>query len=882
MSNFMDLVKKSGSFKTNRLISQSLEETNFEQKTNEYEKTEKTEKKEKIKNFRHGDSVLVTQLGDSYKGYFANVVDFYPATYELKTEGENYVKTGDLINQDISKKVMTSFGEAEVLEKITRIENVSDVFKFIVYKENNEENKVGTQKQKIGLLVDDTKKIISYLESQGISSDQAYFTFENKNNNFVKELKQDVLIGFMDKLQTDEVQEIVNGIKTVDINKNQTDTLINLLKESVKNWTVDQDYQILFDGEYPIFPKLQDSIFDKTISIVFNKDIIGEKHYMIATGPNKCWTNIYRPDQDYFKIKYQAVVKFKPGQITINKQNRRYATIKKGDYSGKKFLIVKYNHAKILINLTSNNRQLVYKPSDVFYFDIKLTNGNVAEVVDTLLNNTLKIREKDEMTNSFKVNVISENEIAEKLSGFTLSDTENVKENVRTTNDFENFYVPNYDQEFEESIQEVYDDEDETKSNGDYDEPDEQGEGNIEREENLAADLTEGEMKNSYKDTQRTSKTTDDLTSEQKEIVNKIKRAGELMGYYIDEYELLSKVEVVVNCIKKILNISSISSDNQRYIIVLIIIYEAIKNNLDFNINKIVSKLFKSKSEKKNSKAFFTDKDLLAENMNSLVFFNDKLGSEQVQQKISSLLDQDENIKRNRKIIEELILHADHIVQKCLGYNINIKRTYELDLKDLIPLGFNSETGKRFKDEREEKDLLRVQEVTRKFYTSKQFLNDSPLPNNEVDIVWDNDSKLIIKKFIKGLSNKAENQPDAKNAISYIKNNLYRGPFALNDAIDNDTKQSLYSVLRSLKSDIIKFKEKRLNIIKTNSNRVADKRKQIFDDKVSLFGESIDDDNISDESLTKRQKMYNIEKSLRKAQLSVNKDSYIDKKSKKI
>ena len=170
--------------------------------------------------------------------------------------------------------------------------------------------------------------------------------------------------------------------------------------------------------------------------------ILLQKGYTVKTLPG--WNNIYKPDRDYYKISYSLVVKYKPGEIKVDKQDKRYASIKKGEYAGKKFLIVDYNKAKMMLRLTSNNRELVYEPSDVFYFDLRLTNGNVAEVVDTLLGNKLKIREKVEASNEMVTRIISENEIAEKLSGFTLSDTENEREDVspRETNPFDNFYIP--------------------------------------------------------------------------------------------------------------------------------------------------------------------------------------------------------------------------------------------------------------------------------------------------------------------------------------------------------------------------------------------------------------------------------------------------------
>ena len=68
----------------------------------------------------------------------------------------------------------------------------------------------------------------------------------------------------------------------------------------------------------------------------------------------------------------------------------------------------------------------------------------------------------------------------------------------------------------------------------------------------------------------------------------------------------------------------------------------------------------------------------------------------------------------------------------------------------MIPVGFNTITQKRFKDELEEK--FRVERVTSKVhYTFENFLNDAVLPLKEINIMWDNDSKLdgILHLFLK-------------------------------------------------------------------------------------------------------------------------------------
>jgi len=873
----MDFVKNSGSAKTNRFIDESIDSTeqspinNYQQN----EKTQKQEKKEKVKNYRHGNSVIVTKAADTYKGYYGHVTDFFPATYELKTDGEAYVETKTVMNQDItgkSGKVYTQFGESKVLEKITSIQMGAEFIDFIIFTDRE------TSKQKIGMYVNDTSKIISYLESEGNDNNQAFITRENKNNNFVREFKEDTLIEMMKKLQTDTIQELIESLNSIDLNE-KTDSLIKLLKNSVETWSSDS-VDMLFDNEFPITPKVQDFLFDRKMSIVFNKDIIGPHHYMITTGENKGWNNVYKPDRDYYKISYTLVVKYKPGEIKVDKQNKKYAYIKKGDYAGKKFLIVKYNKAKMMLRLTSNNRELVYEPSDVFYFDIKLTNGNIAEVVDTLLGNKLKIREKVEDKNEIETRIISEDEISEKLSGFTLSDIENERI-IQTTNPFDNFYVPDQsEQEFDEPFEQIHDDEyDEDKSqNGDYN--DQEPETNeIERDNNIEVENPEGQAKASFKDTERTSKEMIELTNKQLEILNMIKKAGKLFGYYIEEYDVLSKVENVVECLKSILKKTSVSDYNVKFIITLVIMYESIKNSIDHDFDKIINKLFKGE----NSKGFFSAKDLSPENRNSFIFFENVIGDPtEIISKINELTkNRKQTFSENKDVLKELILYADSTVQKCLGLNLNIRRKYELDLSQLIPLGINRETGRRYKDESEENDLIRLQNIRENYYTSNNILDNIDLPSREVEIKWDYDSKKIIDKFIKGLEKKAHQQPDAGETILTIKDNLYRAPFAIrDDNFDSFTKSNFEAVFLKLKSSIIEYKENKTKNIKQDTERINQNRKRIYDEKAGLFGTDMDIDETEpgiEVKLSKRQRLFNMENRLRKAQVVANRSAYEDK-----
>jgi hypothetical protein len=87
-----------------------------------------------------------------------------------------------------------------------------------------------------------------------------------------------------------------------------------------------------------------------------------------------------------------------------------------------------------------------------------------------------------------------------------------------------------------------------------------------------------------------------------------------------------------------------------------------------------------------------------------------------------------------------------------------------------------------------------------------------------------------------------------------------------------------------LKSAIIEYKENKTKSAKETSERITKNRKRIHEEREELFGTDMDIDESEpgvEEKLSKRQKMYNIENSLRKAQVLANRSAYADKAKEK-
>lgn len=783
-------------------------------KTEKNEKNEKKEKKERVKRYNHGMNVMI--LKGFNKGYLASIVDFSPATEELRINGVDYIESSIVVNQDISKPLITYLGRTEILDFIPSISTMGDFIELYVYSEQGD--------VKIGLVCKDKSEIVKFLEEKGLENNELWSTVDNPNNNYIKPLnvEKDDLSDTMNGLSIKtkyNLENLINELSNMNISDDSVNKLIFYTSKSVIEFKPEN-----YDTTEGVYPSIQNKLFNKDIKLVYNKDII-HKIYIVTSGKKIGTVTEYRPDVDMYRVRYSTLLTFKPSDLKKDQNDLRYAFVKTGKYAGKRCKIHKFNHAHITIRLNSTNEIISYlviikdgmyisrklRPSDVFYFDILLENNNVAQVDDTLRDERLKITEKIEGQDSkFISRIISEDEIRSYLAGFKLeSDIE------KTTRDNLNVligdrYVDADEYEYGDEYGDVDEDNDDNVSISGYNEnEDDNMDKNIMDEINYDFDDENG-GKSSFKDIERTFINYDKVTNEQQSLLLMIKNGARMLHYNVDEYEILRRVESVKKCIEKgLLKVNykkDIMDGNKKYIIILVIMYDIIKNNGQFKLKSAIESLYKDKVKGKNSKSYFSSKDIDDEYLNNFVFLIKNWGISDASinealEEINKLLSMPETVKRNREIIKILLLQADSYIQFCLGINVNINKNYEINYSDLIPLGVNKQ-GKRYRDI----EMEDAKDKVKKFKKNYILYSEIDKVGKELEIIWDKYAILPLEEMrLKLLDLYKENH---NKDIKYVLDNLPRIPYAINDDVDDTTKNILKNIYSQLKTNIIEYKNK--------------------------------------------------------------------------
>lgn len=776
--------------------------------------TLKTQKKSKG-GFKHGASVIMKE--GEYKGYHGFVADFYPATYVLSEQGNGYTEVqGQRLA--IGERTITSYGDSMIKEFIpAKFSSLADneLLELIVY--NNE------SEFKLGYVWKNKAYMINYFLNQGLNQENVMDMISNPNNIFIVDINNDFTLT-MDSLHINRISDITDDIIESMNNmhfKSGTIAPISLVdnfSNTIKyNETLQHELMFPLGKEYLDINNVMKRLNPTNVIIkrINKRDVVGKPYFMyIRTGDYY----IYRPDQDQYYVSYNKLVQFKPNMIEIQKNDKRFAKVKTGPYARQIFKIEKYNPAHLKIILSSNGRTIeshlvriidrrnnsinktsqIY-PKHVFYIDLLLKNGNLAECVKIIdIDSFGRHLEINEQINQVYVkNTISEFQLNKntlipnfkQLNGFHFVDYTEQEQQEQEQEQVLNFIPKSYEMlEINEEInQENGDQPDFENEEKDY------GEGEQEFDEHDAADTgeiiyenNEVKVQSSFKDNERMYRTEDKLTSTQKSLKSKINSVSRLIGHVVtDEYELLKKVENVLECVKNSTktSIKLDTSTNIKYVITCIIIYDIIQSGINFDLDIFLKKLFPE---------YFTIDDI--SNIENNVFINTKEQASESKVFISNIL-QLKKSKNYREIIKVLLLQADKIIQQCLGIHVNMLNKYEFDAGLLIPLGVST-SGKRLREEENELALKKLRTALTKYLSYKDILNNKPLPEIETPIQWAH-YKSIIDAYKRSLEKK---QPE--NNYKYIIENIYRIPFALQDDIPNNIKKYLTTIFNSIKLDI--------------------------------------------------------------------------------
>lgn len=823
---------------------------------------------EKVQNvFTHGSNIIFTN--GTYKGYHSTVTGFFPASISLMTSGKAYIeadKYGRLAEPGHS--LITEVGNSLIEQVIpyTGGKNVAiQLFKMR-----------GDNQLRVGLVMTNVNLIINSLVKQGKNINDVRTSMENRNNHFLMELSMfdESLINNMTNMNINgDINNLISQLTNMQINS-EIPAPLEQLSEEVKT-----NHELLDKITNP-----EHFESDIKISIVFKKDLVGPQYYLNVS--NKLGKiKMYNPNKSHYLVSYTKAVEFIPSIVKIEKeplangevafqlqqqqgdlmfdekrevkmtnlqiQNnaiqrfKYFGLVKSGPYSGQRLEVVNNKLAHLEVMLSSTGRKIkshvvrklstngdyiidnydnpifessMILPSHIFYIDVLLKNGNYAQVNKILPDGRITVIEKDTQTLKYVKTTITKDDITKTQPGFKFNE-----KNI--------FVEDKYPEEFlaepmnEEEDKEQVDDSDENKESQEIDYDD-----NINDNDEVEV-RDKDDSKASFKDTQRTSLDDRKLTEYEKtlktNIVN-ILKALKMNDESIDIYKMIDNIKSFIVNIQnklKVINYTyNLSSTNDvKFIYVCLVLYELIKNGFSKDLNEVVTMLFPQ---------YFSVKDIKANAMNDSIFFkkwSDNLSQDSINESVSKIRQFRLKDSDYPKIIKEILINADKILQGMLNHNINIIKRNSADIKDLFPVGVNSLTGRRYRDEEQEAELAKRREVSNtmrsQILTVEDILSNKPLVAVEIPIVWTENNIQIIETFKHELQVKANKQGEnLKQGYMYMINNLKRAPFAIRDDIMTaEVRKAFVIIYKTLISTIIKQNLK----LEKGKKRFRDEQEQV-------------------------------------------------------
>jgi hypothetical protein len=874
------------------------------------------------KGFTHGVNIIFNN--GTYKGYHGFVYDFFPASIGLITSGKAYIeaqKYGPLVSP--GQRLITDVGDS-LVEQV--IPSIGGEYVPIQLFKNRDDNEI-----RVGRVLSNDNMVVSSLMRQGKSMNEIQMIMDNKNNIFVMEvtLFDNSLRSNMSSLNIggNEADVLADQLTKMQINSETPHPLEQLSQEVKTN-------HVLLDKI--THPNYFGNEID--VKVVFKPNLLGPRYYLNVSN-NLGDIKIYNPVKTHYLVSYTRQINFKPNMVSIEKeplqpgqtafqikhekefirgQNkevkmtkaqreqqdkmfRYFGVVKSGPYSGQRLEVGGYEPAHLAVTLSSTGRKVtshvvrkrthtgdviideydnpVFEtsqivPNDVFYLDLLLKNGNYAQVNKILPNGKISITEKIQ-TNGYSKREISEDEIQQLQPGFKFNEKE-VKESKQVQ---EEMFIAG-PSDVPEELQESLEEEDEGDSQEfDYAAASPAGE-----------EGEEGVPKASFKDTQRTSIEQRELTSQQKRLRDEITGLLKLLKVADESIDIYATIDIVDGIIKHIMRkLKAINyttdilvTSNIKFIIVCVVLYELIKSGFDKNMNTVISILFPS---------YFTIKDIQAQSMNENIFlmkWDDSLTQSKIDETVVNIRKYRQSESNYPKIINEIMINADIVLQSMLGLNVNIMDRSPIQLDNLIPLGINLATGKRLKEEAEEQDLRRGREASirmrSEYVTVYDLLNDKPLPVTEVKIIWANIYQPILEKFEHEVQKKADTQNDLKSEYIYIKNNLFRAPFAIrDDPMKASVRKAFEGIYKTLLSTIIKQNLK----IEKGKKRQRDEQETVrvnrsrIESTQPLEEEDEDTQPQHTKAYLREQAKRETQRSLMKATMSANRTAYMMKKQRK-
>lgn len=715
--------------------------------------------------FIHGSNVIMTS--GQYKGYNGFVYEYFPSMASVSMDDEMYVWAAQYGEKKIGDEIMTSRGSGVIVSKISELLNVC-----------------------IGEM---DIRLPRFCFAR-------YVTF--MDNNILK-------IAQLLKIHDDKYEMVVMKF----------------------------DYSKMFDAQ-DLSKMVSDSF--KTGEFSY-----GEKVMVLASN---CGYEFYfvckhsesKAEQDYYgrygklslEIPEQYLVSIKR-IVTVNKsmissQGKR-VKVERGLYKNKEGDLVNIESAYLNVEIEAlNNKKITNHyarlpngnfeirkifTSDVFFIDLELMNGNYFQVEECY--DTYYVGFERSKSGGGEKKTISKVDVKTIMPGFTITDRELVCSFEKQTE--EKFILDTIETQENQENQEVDEEVVET-DNMDYENGFDENEKVAEQFEN-----TEGQMKETFRDMERSGFVQRSLSKDEKEYMKMIEKCGSAIGDVPDSYVVLDKIIDAVKMMRSELEKISVvdwASSDVKYIVACLVSYEIMKTGYPMTIyefRKYVQKLYDMNYLNKSSIA----------NSGFVRCENLQTGSSwKIIEMTSDEKNEFKRLYKNKKY-DNLVKDVMERCHKILGVWFG-------------PVTFSKENT--------DLELFKVSESkhTARAYP-KYFLTTTDILNNVTSkdankILWGPNSQKLVNTWKESLVKKLENENNktVKCIYEFVKENIENAPFILptleksEDKLDKLKYKELKRAFEIFTEKLRVYVDKQADEKKTSleqsmqeSMRIAEKRMEI-------------------------------------------------------
>jgi hypothetical protein len=745
------------------------------------EKNNKKEKKNENKRFSHGSGVLLKR--GYYKGYKGIITEYYPERIDIEFDCSDYVFAKNYGVVENGMFINTVFGNSMVVNKIPEL---------FVMKWDEEELRL--PKEYIMRLV--------------------YIT-ENENPQMGVVDNETGVVKIL-KLTEKELELMLLELSKI-IKENKLAKLLNASQEVIA--CIDcMNYCI----------------------VIRNSENSNDNKYLGKFG--KCMGVI---DEQYM-IKYKKVVKLEKKYVEI-KEAKAY--VKKGLYKNTVGDVIKIHKASLNINIEALNKNftkhVLYENNmfterkievdDVFYNDVMLNDGSCIEVKkivgDNLFGFNMTVKE---------IVRFNKSDIKMYLPGFKIeNDDSDIIDGQDQGNDKEDdIFIHTGDEEEQEENVDV--DDKDINDRTEYECGDVNEKEDIEENANSGLVFEEpAEMKESYKDSERSAYMTRKFSKVEMEILNSIDKIVRMLNYpedSVNKYNLLEKVmessKVMKDDLERI-QINKWKTSDMKYIVSCLVIYEIIK----VAMVDVKYSFFTKQIEALYKIGFFTKGDIMGSTF--LRIENEKDIKNTCFGLILLSTKDCENVKKLYKetryleVIFKMMENCGMILQKWFGkINFN-ENNAAIEILSVASKGSKKEYPKYF-------------------LTTSDIVSGN-IPETAKKVLWGPQSKYLVDIWKNSLRKKLESCDDInrKCVYKYVIDNFDNAPFMRKMVANDDLEKMKYKeLMRTFVKFIEQLKEytnmknseKSMELQKRNeeSERINKKRGEIN----AMNGMNIDLDNL--------------------------------------